>query len=274
MRADERQLAVAVETHEAGVLASCFDAAAAEPGNPLGAVVDRSITPPLGLAQATDSDEINRIVGLGVTSPASRETISTVVAFFESYRQSTFRIELSPVARPPQLGEELEKLGLRLLDRAITKKVRSTDDLPPPATDVAVRRLGREDRDAVAELNLVAWGAWETSDSLRTWFGSTVGSQTFRHYGAFDGNRLVSVQALAVTDGLGWTGFAATHPRYRGHRLSRAVSHLALRDARELGCRFVHSELDTRYQLSRERSWETLYVRTLYSPVPQAAGQG
>ncbi len=268
MNTDERQLAVAVEMHEAAVLAACFDAAAAEPGNPLGAIVDRSVTPPLALAQATDSDEINRIVGLGVSSPASRGTVSTVVAFFESHSQPRFRIELSPAASPPQLAEELEMVGLRPLDHSITKKMRSTDDLPPPATDVEVRILDRADRDAVAELNLVAWGAWEASDSLRTWFGSTVGTQTFRHYGAFDGDRLVSVLALVVTDAIGWTGFAATHPRYRGHRLGRSVSQLALVHARELGCRIVHSEMDTRYQLSRERSWETLYERTLYSPVP------
>jgi len=265
---DERQLAVAVEMHEASVLAACFDAAAAEPGNPLGAVVDRSVTPPLALAQAIDSHEINRIVGLGVSAPATREMVSTVVGFFESYGQSVFRIELSPVAGPPHLAEELETVGLRLLDDSITKKVRSTDDLPPPATDVEVRMLGREDRDAVAELNVVAWGAWETSDSLRTWFGCTVGTQAFRHYGAFDGDRLVSVLALAVRDAIGWTGFAATHPRYRGHRLSRAVSHPALTDARALGCRIVHSEVDSRYQLSRERSWDTLYERPFYSPVP------
>ncbi len=267
MNNDKRQLAVAVEMHEAGVLAACFEAAASEPGNPLGAIVDRSVTPPLVLAQAIDSDEINRIVGLGVSSPASRETVSTVVGFFESYRHSTFRIELSPVAGPPQLAEELEMVGLRPLDRSITKKMRTTDDLSPPETDVEVRMLGRKDRDAVAELNLVAWGAWEASDSLRTWFGSTVGTQTFRHYGAFDGGSLVSVLALAVSDAIGWTGFAATHPRYRGHRLSRAVSHLALSDARDIGCRIVHSEMDSRYQLSRERSWETLYDRTFYSPV-------
>lgn len=267
MNTDVRQLAVAVETHEASVLAACFDAAAAEPGNPLGAIVDRSVTPPLALAQAIDSDEINRIVGLGVSSPATDETVSSVVAFFESHGQPRFRIDLSPVACPPELPEELERLGLRPLDHTITKKVLSTEDLPVPPTDVEVRMLGREHRDAVAELNLIAWGAWEASDSARTWFGSIVGTPAFRHYGAFDGDRLVSVQALAIADALAWTGFAATHPRYRGQRLSRTVSQLSVLHARELGCRIVHSEMDTRFQPPSESSWETLYERTLYSPV-------
>lgn len=264
---DTHQLAVAAETHEASVLAACFDAAAAEPGNPLGAIVDRSFMPPLALAQAIDSDEINRVVGLGVASTAERDAVAAVVAFFESHGQPRFRIDLSPVARPPQLREDLESLGLRPLDHTITKKVRSTGDALSPPIDVEVRLLGRGDRDAVAELNLMAWGAWEVSDPLRTWFGSIVGTRSFRHFGAFDGDRLVSVQALSIRDVLGWTGFAATHPRYRGHRLNRSISQVSHAHARDRGCRIVHTEMDTRFEPSSEEFWETLYERTLYSPV-------
>ncbi len=261
-----RKLAVAVEMHEATVLAACFDAAAAVPGNPLGAVVDRSVTPPLTVAQAVASAEINRVVGMGVPSPATRESVSAVVGFFSARGQSAFRIELSPVASPPGLGSYLEAAGLRGLDHTITKKVLPIEAALRPLEDVEVRLLGPEHRDAVAELNVTAWGAWDVAEPLRAWFGSIVGVGAFHHYGIFDGGRLVSVQALAVAGALGWTGFGATHPRYRGNSLSRIVNGLSIARARELGCRVLHSEMDTRYGSLRESPWETLYERTLYSP--------
>jgi hypothetical protein len=104
---------MAVELHEAEVWAACFDAAVAVPGNPLSAMVDRSVVPPLALALAIDSADINRVVGLGLSSPATPATVSTMVAFYRSHGQSTFRVELSPIAAPPKLSHWLADAGLR-----------------------------------------------------------------------------------------------------------------------------------------------------------------
>ncbi len=264
---DLRRLTVAIEMHEAKVWADCFDAAAALPGNPLGATVDRSATPPLALSRSIGSVEINRVVGLGLVSPATQETVSAVMDFYRLSGQSTFRIELSPAASPPDLAQALEMAGLRLEDDTVTKMWCSTEQVPSPSKEVEVRRLGREHRNAVAELNVIAWGAWEAADSLRLWFGSTVGTKGFRHYGIFDGDRLVSVGALAVTGSLGWVGFAATHPHYRGHSFRRSINLVRLAEARELGCQIVHVEIETAYASSPKLPFEKLCERVAYSPV-------
>jgi hypothetical protein len=268
VKPDLHQLAVDLELHEASVWASCFDAAAQESGNPAGVRVDRSFVPPLSVAQASDSTDVNRVLGLGISSPATPETISAVVDFFGAHGASAFRIELAPAASPPQLEKELlDTVGLRRLERTITKKWGSVDHLSLPSTDVEVRLLGREHHDDVATLNIAAWGAWETAVPMKTWFGATVGTQSFRHYGVFDGERLVSVQALSVAGELGWVGFAATHPRYRG-RFGRDINIVLLADARDLGCRIVHTEVETRYASTKKSFLERLYDRTLYSSVP------
>lgn len=267
MNDDLRRLTVAVEMHEANVWADCFDAAAALPGNPLGATVDRSVAPPLALLKAIASVEINRVVGLGLVSPATRETVAAVIGFYRLHGQSTFRIEVSPAASPPDLAQTLEMAGLRLADDTITKMWSSTERVPPPSKEVEVRRLGREHRDAVAELNVIAWGAWAAAGPLRIWFGSTVGTRGFRHYGIFDGDRLVSVGALAVTGTLGWVGFAATHPHYRGHSFRRSINLVRLAEARELGCQIVHVEIETAYASSPKLPFEKLCERAAYSPV-------
>ena len=264
---DLRRLSVAVEMHEANVWADCFDAAAALPGNPLGATVDRSVTPPLALLTAIDSVEINRLVGLGLVSPATPETVADVIDFYRLHGQSTFRIEVSPAASPPDLAQTLEMAGLRLADDTITKMWSSTERLPPPSKEVEVRRLGREHRDAVSELNVLAWGAWTAVDPVRIWFGATVGTKGFHHYGIFDGDRLVSVGALAVTGTFGWVGFAATHPHYRGHSFRRSINLVRLAEAREFGCRIVHVEIETAYASSPKLPFEKLCERAVYSPI-------
>ncbi len=276
MNAELRRLAVTVEMHEAEVWAACFDAAIAVPGNPLGATVDRSIAPPLVLAvaQVIDSTDINRVVGLGLFSPATREMVSTVVAFYRSHGQPTFRIELSPAAAPSELHSHwLTDVGLRRTEHGMTKTWHSIDLLPPASSDVEVRRLGRGHRDAVADLSLAAWGAWEGTGPLRTWFGATVGTQGFHHYGVFDGDQLVSVGALMITGSLAWLGFDATHPRYRSYDLRRSVLLVRVDDARRHGCRTVHGEIDSIYRSSPKAIFKRLLDRESYSSVPPGEGR-
>ena len=221
MDGDLRRLAVAVEMHEAEVWAAAFAAAAVLPGNPLHVFADHRLTPPLVTAEAITSADMNRVVGLGVSSPVTRETVSAIIAFFRSHGQPTFRVELSPAASPAELAEWLVDAGLRRTGNSMFKTWCSTELVHPASSEVEVRRLGPEDRDAIADLNVIAWGAWEATGLMRTWFGATVGTRDFHHYGLFDGDRLVWTGVLMVSGKLGWMGFDATHPRYRGRHISR-----------------------------------------------------
>jgi hypothetical protein len=258
-----RALAIATEMHEATVWADCFDAVARLPDNPLGAVVDRTASPPLALLAATNSLAINRVVGLGLSSPATGRTISSIADFYRSHGQRTFRIELSPAASPRDVADLLEAVGFRREEKTNTKMWCSTQQQLPATREIDVQRLGPEHRDAVAELNAVAWGAWGAED-LRPWFGATVGRPPFRHYGVFDDGLLVSVGVLAVVGTLGWMGFAATHPRYRRHGLRRGTELARITGARDLGCEIVHMEIATEYTSALRHPFEKLCERELY----------
>src|SRR5665213_425903 len=97
---DQRIIAMRVETHEAEVWARCFELAAAVPGNPLGAVIDRSGPCPLPALTAVDSGSFNRIVALGVADPGDPDTIDRIVSFYRDLGQLNYRVELAPVAPP------------------------------------------------------------------------------------------------------------------------------------------------------------------------------
>ncbi len=262
---DEGSVASLVEAHEAAVWARCFELVAAPP-DPLGAVVDRSGPVPLPSLTAVDSTSFNRVVGLGVGTPATPADVERIADHYRRLGQRNFRVELAPVASPPDLARWLEEAGLHRVDEQMTKVWRPLDNMGDvdDAEHGEVRRLTAAEADDVSGLNLRAWGAWQSNVSLRPWFAAPVGRDEFTHYGAFVDGRLVCTGALAVNDRLAWIGFDATHPRHRSRQLRRALTWRRLVDARTAGCTLVHAEGRTDRLSGRSRLLDTLYVRQLF----------
>jgi hypothetical protein len=265
--AAESALVASLELHEASVWSRCFGAAANLPGDPLGVVLQPSRgRPPLNLLAAVDSYEINRLIGSGVGEQATPELIRSTIDFYRAHGMKRFRVELAPTARPAALPTWLEQSGLQLVGDATTKMVRDTSDVRPAQIDVHVRELDLNDRDAVGELNALAWDAATEEHSI-SWFGATVGAPGFRHYGVIESGRLISTGALLVDGPLGWVGFAATHPRHRGRSLREEINQVRLAEARRLGARMVHVEIDARYSNSAKLPFDRLYDRRFYASV-------
>jgi hypothetical protein len=262
------ELARRMEEHELDVWATCVDAVASLPGNPLHAVIDRSGPLPLVALGAVDRGDINRVMALGVRVPAVVEDLDAICAFYESHGQQNYRIEVTPVARPHDLSRWITARGLAGDALGTFKMWRSVEGPPPVGSDIEVRRLGPADVDALTAINVAAWGAWTIPVSMAAWFGATVGHDGVRHYGVFDGERLVATGALFIGDGIGWFGFDATHPRYQGRKLRQAISSVRMIDASALGCRFVHAESAVSpSQRALGDRWRLLYEKQTYSAV-------
>ncbi len=269
-----------VETHEAEVWARCFELTAAIPGNPLGAVIDRSAPHPLPALTAVDSASFNRIIALGVADSADPHTIDRIVSFYRDLGQLHFRVELAPVTSP-DVASSLERAGLRQVSDGMIKVWRrlgsmeegsesTTDDgvhgLDPYGNQEArdIRRLSAADAEQVAALNVRAWGAWQAPVSLSPWFMATVGQVGFVHYGVFVDDQLVCTGALAIDGQLAWIGFDATHPRHQSRQFRRSLTLRRLADARAAGCTIIHAEGSTDGLGGRSRVLDTLYVRRFF----------
>jgi len=260
------ELAKRMEAHELAVWATCVDAVAALPGNPLDAVTDRSGPVPLVALCAADRGDFNRVVGLGVRSPAGPEDVHAISSFYDEHHQQNFRIEVTPLARPSALAGWISEGGLDDKGDRTFKMWRRTERPPAVPSDIEVRRLRSWDRDALTALSVAAWGAWSMPVSLASWFGATVGTPGVRHYGVFDGDRLVATGALFIGDGLGWLGFDATHPRYQGRKLRQAISSVRMIDSAAEGCPVVHAESAVRPTLrALQDGWQGLYEKQNYS---------
>jgi hypothetical protein len=268
---DKAELAARIEQHEAQVWARCAQLAEGIAGDPLGAVTRRGSLPVAALTKVP-SDSVNRIVGLGVTEPATSEIIESLVGWFRSVGQPCFRVELAPIAAPTGVEDRLRCAGLESVPDSVTKVWRSLDqqleieegDEAGEAGDVEVVELTGRHAEEVAALNVRAWGAWRTPVSMVPWFSATVGREGFRHYGVVVGDRLVSTGALAVEGDLAWIGFDATNPRYQSRLLRRSLTRRRMEDAREAGCHVIHAEARTDALTPRARLLDTLYLRRIF----------
>ncbi len=263
------ELARRMEEHELAVWATCVDAVAALPGNPLQAVIDRSGPLPLVALCAVDRGDINRVVALGVRRPARPCDLHTICSFYETHHQRNFRIEVTPLSRPSELAHWTTAQGLVGENRGTFKMWRKVERPPQVGANIEVRRLGPDDRDALTAVNVAAWGAWSMPVSMTAWFGATLGTDSVQHYGVFDGDRLVAAGALFLGDGLGWLGFDATHPRYQGRKLRQAISSVRMIDAASAGCRIIHAESAVAPSRRAKRDkWQLLYEKQNYRSAP------
>ncbi|HTT86360.1 MAG TPA: hypothetical protein VMF60_03235, partial [Acidimicrobiales bacterium] len=236
MDRDQVKLAKRMEAHESAVWARCVEAVAAMAGNPLEAVIDRSGPVPVGALCALDRADLNRVIALGAGAPTRDRDLDAVCSFYVRHDQRNFCIEVTPVSRPQGLTGRIAARGLVRESTGSFKMWRPTHRPPAVAPPVNVRRLSTADTDALAAISVSAWGAWNTPVSMAAWFVATLGQGGVRHYGVFDGERLVATGALFLGDGLGWLGFDATHPRYQGRRLRQAISSVRMADAAAEGC--------------------------------------
>lgn len=259
-----------IEAHEAEMWGRMIEATAAVPGNPLGARVDWSGSVPLFSLAALNFGLFNRVVSLGIDSPATDAELDRILTWFRDLGQSGLWIEVTPAAQPADLRERLVARGLgdtggRQAKTCCVPRAVAADP------SIAVAELGAADRDEFAACNVAAWGV---SDALLPWFGATIGVDGFRHFGVREGGRIVSTGSLYVSDGIAWLGYGATYPEFRGRGYQTALMAHRLNEAWRLGCRLAHSETAEDSPEHRNPSLhnmhrlglETVYVKELWAP--------
>jgi hypothetical protein len=228
---DNRQ----AERAEMEALASGTNLAPAAIAKDLGLhlIVDHGVT--MVLATQADVLALNRIVGLGVETPATREQLARLVRNARERGTKRLFIQIAPDHSPTELPEWVEAEGGTKYNRWV-RLWRKTDEFPEVNTDLEIRQLGNADADRSGE---IVAEAFDMPMSITPWIASFVGRPGWTHFGAFDGDQLVASTALYVSRRVGWLGFAGTLATYRGHGAQGALIRRRVELARELGCDWV-----------------------------------
>lgn len=193
----------------------------------------------LGLwASGVDVLSFNRVIGLGLETPAGPDAIDAFTGAFEAADVRRFMVQLCPDARPNALKEWLEARGFYHHNNWV-KLWRDVSPIDPGPSDLRVERIGREHAGEFARILGVGFGYPET---LAPWSRAKAGAAGWRHYLAFDGDTPVATGALLPRGDTAWLGMAATLGSHRGRGAQSALIARRVADAASLGCRFVVTE--------------------------------
>ncbi len=211
---------------------------------------------------------VNRVTGFGLDRPLDEATLERAIAL---YPHRGFSIQPSPMARPAEISDWLTARGFTVGFRWL---IWARETQPPPdepATGLELRRLEAGHAAEFAELVCTAYA---NPARLARLHAAGVGRPRWHHWGAFDGDRLVSAGILYTHGEVGRLFTAGTLPTHRGRGAQGALVVRRMREARALGCRWVTAETaDDRPEQPnpsvhnlRRLGWRLLHRRPAWMP--------
>lgn len=135
------------------------------------------------------------------------------------------------------LGSELEQRGF-VRDYGWMKFSRGVG----PREAQSDLRVVRVDKGRADDFATVVVGGYGMPEWTAPFAANVVGRPGWSCYVAYDGEAPAGAGALFVAGAVGWLGFGATLPGYRGRGAQSAILAARIEDARKQGCRTVTTE--------------------------------
>ena len=184
-----------------------------------------------GLEEVT----INRVIGLGISEPASDDALDEIADVYGPVRHS---IALAPGARPAGIAAMLRERGYEPA-HAWVKFSRPAAEPPAPATGLRVERIGS---DRAEEFTTVLAAGFEIPHAVTAMLAHLPGRPGWSWYLAHDGGAPVACGALFVRGRHGWLGQAATLPAHRRRGAQSALIAIRIAAAGAAGAEVVVTE--------------------------------
>jgi GNAT superfamily N-acetyltransferase len=180
---------------------------------------------------------LDRALGFGAIQPVTEADLDIVGAFFAD-RARNWWLPLGPNHAVDETARLLERRGFTR-DYAWAKFRCATRVVPVARTELRVEDV---DEARARDFAHVAVSTFGLAPALGDWVERVPGRDGWDCFGAFDGDALVATGALHVADRVGWLGFAATLPAYRGRGAQNALLARRIERAAERGCEVVTTE--------------------------------
>ncbi|HUS17410.1 MAG TPA: GNAT family N-acetyltransferase [Chloroflexia bacterium] len=231
------EVAALVELTEAHALADWWGAIPEPEAAELGTTMRHFGDAVLITTRQVPDPFMNRVVGLGITAPATEEMVDALVTCADEVHARP-AVQLSPAARPAELATWLETRGWQR-SRNWVKLYRGTGAPPAITTTLRIVPAGPDQAQILAAITIAAFEMPPLTGHMVT---AVVGRSNWRHYLAYDGHMPVAVGALYLDGIVGWLGNAATLPSHRNRGAQGALMARRIQDALDLGCRWLVTE--------------------------------
>lgn len=146
-----------------------------------------------------------------------------------------YGIQVAPSLLTSELKSRIEVAGLQHRTNWV-KMYRQAGDAPEVYTPFRIERI--DSRHAAHFAEVVTLG-FQMPAFLRPWVASLVNIPGWVSYLAFKDQTPVGAGALYVQGDVGWLGLGCTLPEYRKQGSQGAIMRTRIRDAHDLGCRWV-----------------------------------
>lgn len=237
---DKRALTIRAEQTEAAALAALMHAPSPAVAAPLGIGLHSEGNAVAAFVASVDALSLNRLVGLGVTMPATEAAIDRILAAARRLGVKRLFVQVAPAAAPVELPGWLQARGALPYNRWV-RLWRSTAATPAssPSTHLQVARVHAEHAFEFARVLRLGFGMPESIDP---WLAATVDGAGWQHYAAWDGAQMIATGALYLADRTAWFGLAATLESHRGHGAQSALITRRFQEAAKFGCDWVVTE--------------------------------
>jgi hypothetical protein len=186
---------------------------------------------------AAPSPMFNRVVGLGLTRPATDEDLDRIVAIYAAAKMPAYYVQVAPGAEPG-LEDRLRARGFAARPRWV-KVSRGTSAPAAAPTDLRIEEVHA---DRAADYAGTATAGYPTPPWFTPWLSALPGHPGFRCYVAYDGDAAVSCALFHLAGDIAWCGVAATHPAARRRGGQNALFERRVRDAIAAGAREIVTE--------------------------------
>jgi hypothetical protein len=232
------ELSLISEQIERTLLTELHRAASEEIKETLGLSLKRTGTATVSLAKNDPTILINRTIGLGVESPATKDEVEAVTKCYASNGIGYYFLHLHPEAEPPELRHWITEAGLRK-HRGWMKFSRGTEAPPDIKSELAVRQIGKEH---AMDFGRIAAAGFDMTDSAVPLIAAFVEKPGWYLYMSFAGETPAGTGALFVKDGVAWFDWAATDAAFRGKGGQGIVLCERIKAAIDLGCTLMLTE--------------------------------
>jgi hypothetical protein len=242
----DRSTAAAIEAAEARAWADCYAAAPADYAEAAG-LGFRAVAGALVLRwAATGRRYFSRVIGLGVTQPATETAIDDILVAYREAGIEMFLLQSLPQCRPATFESWLHERGLEPFD-AQERVVRGREPYQGPAPVFSARRFQVE---PVAAETADEWaGFLQRVYRLDTgnWLQRLIGRSGWHPYIAREDGDIVAARTMYIgADGLAWLGMDGPVPGVSGedYEPDAAICARIVEDGLRLGARGFLADIE------------------------------